>query len=138
MPPATSRFYYRNQILIRPFFFFNPADFFPSFFFFLSLSLSVPIDPKRGKSLLILNPEKIGDRVERACQDRATRALSPGKVTKAPAAGGNKASETKGGRVKEVNVVPSPLHLAEEEPPISASHQHPTLGDGNLGEVGGQ
>ena len=53
------------------------------------------IDPKRGKSLLILNPEKIRDRAERACQDRTTRALSPGKVTTSPAEGGRGTKEGK-------------------------------------------
>lgn len=53
------------------------------------------IDPKRGKSLLILNPEKIRDRAERACQDRTTRALSPGKVTTSPAGGGRGTKEGK-------------------------------------------
>ena len=53
------------------------------------------IDPKRGKSLLILNPEKIRDRAERACQDRNTRALSPGKVTTSPAEGGRGTKEGK-------------------------------------------
>lgn len=53
------------------------------------------IDPKRGKSLLILNPQKIRDRAERACQDRTTRALSPGKVTTSPAGGGRGTKEGK-------------------------------------------
>lgn len=53
------------------------------------------IDPKRGKSLLILNPEKIRDRAERACQDRTTQALSPGKVTTSPAGGGRGTKEGK-------------------------------------------
>lgn len=101
---------------------FNPADFFPSFFFF-PLSLSVLIDPKGGKSLLILNLEKIRDRAERACQDRAAQALSPGKVTTSPREGGRGTKE-----VKQSGPAPGGKCDTEENAPVSAPHPPSGMG----------
>ena len=125
--PQLKRYYWQHHgsttwtrfLSVLFFFFLILLTFFLPFFF---LPLSVLIDPKRGKSLLILNPEKIRDRAERACQDRATRALSPGKVTTSPAGGGRGTKE-----VKQRVAAPGSKRDAEKDPPISTPQPPPAL-----------